>query len=59
MTLLEQLEAILLTSTLTTENLRVLIAAHALDFKNGSITIHYDQDGRIRKVENHLVSFKS
>ena len=39
------------------ENMRVIIAAHVLDFKNGQVTLHYDSDGRIRRVENHLVSY--
>ena len=59
MTLQEQLEGILKASIVSTDNLKVLVAVHALDFRNGSITLHYDNEGRIRKVENHLISFKS
>ena len=40
------------------ENLRILIATHVLDFRNGSIELHYGPDGRINKVLNHLASYK-
>lgn len=59
MTLQEQLGEIMKKSILSTENLKILVAVHALDFKNGSITLHYDSDGRIRKVENIFTSFKN
>ncbi len=59
MTIHDQLEEAILKSAVATENLRIMMAAHALDFRNGSITFHYDLEGRIRKAENHLVSFKS
>jgi hypothetical protein len=56
-TIMEELEAVPLTQ-IELENLRVLIAARVLSFKNGSITVHYDNDGIVQKVDNYLVSYK-
>ncbi len=54
---LDELQIMIL-DPIVAENLRILLAAHVLDFRQGTIEVAYDDTGRIRRVTNHLVSFK-
>lgn len=49
---------IIIADPVAAENLRILLAAHVLDFKSGTVEISYDEKGHIRKVINTICSFK-
>lgn len=36
-----------------------LVESGVLDMCNGSITIHFDKDGRVRKIERLQTTFKN
>ena len=37
----------------------ILLKTHALDMRNGSVTLHFDADGNLRKVERNDILFRS
>lgn len=41
------------------DDLELLNDSHFFIFKNGSMEIHRDDKGKIRKIEEHLIPFKS
>lgn len=41
------------------ETLQALADGGLFDTRNGSVEVHFDNEGRIRKIERRFVSFKA
>lgn len=48
-----------ITAVISLEMLQVLAEGGLFDTKNGSVEVHFDAEGRIRKMERRYVSFKN
>lgn len=51
------LEEVLTVISLPT--LEVLVRGGLFDTKNGSVTVHFDSEGIVRKMERNFTSFKT
>lgn len=53
--MLKSVTGVIIDLTQHEDKLLALIQAGFFDQKNGSVTCHFDQHGKIRKIEKHIV----